>query len=147
MAIKPSANFLIATKKAKDRIFNMLREINCQIFVKQKYILKRRTGVPPMVQNDLWHLVRTGVQVPSLAWHSGLRIQSCRCGLGCIYGSRCDPWPRKSICRGVAKIKNQNQKPSSSFSLQAHSLAGLIHFWDLHHHPLNCSTKKLEFHS
>ena len=36
-----------------------------------------------MAKWDWKHLLSTGMQVQSLAWHSGLRIQDCHsCGIG-----------------------------------------------------------------
>ena len=46
----------------------------------------RQRGVPAAVQQDQQHLGNTGMQVQSLAGHSGLRIQHC-CGLQLQLGS------------------------------------------------------------
>ena len=47
-------------------------------------------------------------EVQSLAWHSGLRIwccHSCKLQLKLQVWLGSDPWPRNSICLGVAKKK------------------------------------------
>lgn len=50
----------------------------------------------------LWPLGSTGF--PSLAWHSGLRIQCCNCNWDL------DPWPGSFICLGTAKNKQTTKK-------------------------------------
>ena len=57
---------------------------------------------------DQWHLCSTTTQVWAPAWHSGLKDLALP-----QQQLRSNPWPRNSICRGVAKkekIKNQKKK-------------------------------------
>ena len=65
---------------------------------KKGFVFSRNValGVPAMVQWHRWCLGSTRTQVPSLALHSGIRIQHCHsCSLGCSYGL--DLMPGNSI--------------------------------------------------
>ena len=52
-----------------------------------------------MAQQDLQYLCRARVQVWPLAWNSGITSQ---------LQLKSDPWPRNSICHGMAK-KGKNK--------------------------------------
>ena len=68
-------------------------------------------GIPAVQQWDQQHLCNTGMQVQSLAQHSGLRIQCCCRSWGSSQlRLRSDLWPRNSICCGVARKINKNDK-------------------------------------
>ena len=63
-----------------------------------------------MAQWDQWHLGSTGLQVQSLALHSGLRIQyCCSCGLGGNCGSDLIPDPGAPYASGWPKKEKNGE--------------------------------------
>ena len=66
-----------------------------------------------MAQLDWQHLCSTGMQVRSLAWHSGLRIRRCHiCGLVYNSGSDLIPGPGTpyAMGRGSEMIKSNKRQ-------------------------------------
>ena len=64
-----------------------------------QYLIK--VGAPTVVQRDQWHLGSTGMQVRSLAPHSGLRIgHSHSCDVGHNCGSDLIPGPGTPYAAG-----------------------------------------------
>ena len=67
-------------------------------------------GVPTVVQRDWQHLGSAGMQVRSLAWHSGLRIWRCHsCGLGCDCSSDLIPGLGTPHATSWPKLKQTNK--------------------------------------
>ena len=57
------------------------------------------TGVPAMAQQDQRYFWSSGMQVWSLAWHSGLRLQHCHtCSIDHSCSSDLIPGPGTSVC-------------------------------------------------
>ena len=72
--------------------------------------LKYGTGVLAVVQGDCWRFESPGMQVRSLAWHSGLRIWHCHgCGLGLNGGLDLIPDPGTPQAAGWPKKKKQKK--------------------------------------
>ena len=70
------------------------------------------------MQQFLWWLKSAGLQVPSPARHSGLRIWGCHsCDIGHNCSSDLIPGPGNSICQGVAKKKDIRNKNLKKFKL------------------------------
>ena len=70
-----------------------------------------------MAKWDPTLFLSAGMQVPSPAWHSGLKDLALQLQL------RSDPWPRNSICPGEAK-KDQNKTKwnnQNTFSFDPHN--------------------------
>ena len=59
-------------------------------------------GVPALAQRNQQHLGSTGMQVQSVAQHSGLRTQP-QLWLRWRLQLRSDPWPGNSLCHKEAK--------------------------------------------
>ena len=67
-----------------------------------------------MAQWDQQHLGNSGLQVRSLAWHSGSRIwHCCSCGLGHDCGL--DLIPSLGTLHGAAKKKKKNRIPFQNY--------------------------------
>ena len=68
---------------------------------------KAIVGVPAVAQQDQQHLRSAGMQVRSLAQHSGLRKWGCVAvaQIATTAQIRSDPWPGNSICHKAAKKK------------------------------------------
>ena len=69
---------------------------------------KAIVGVPAVTQQDQQHLRSAGMQVRSLAQHSGLRKWGCVAvaQIATTAQIRSDPWPGNSICHKAAKKKS-----------------------------------------
>ena len=82
--------------------------------------LKReKRGVPTVVQQDWQPLGSTGMQVRSLAQHSGLRIQHCHsCGLGCDCSLDLIPGLGPPYAMGRPKMKNKTNKQNKNLMLK-----------------------------
>ena len=72
------------------------------------FLKTENIGVPPVVQGDWWHLGSAGMQVQSLAWHSGLRIWSCCSSLGRDCG--CDLIPGRGTPYAAGMLKKKQNK-------------------------------------
>ena len=69
-----------------------------------------KTGISTVAQQDPQCLCSTGMQVPFLAWHSGLRIWCCHsCGISHNCSSDLIPGPGTSYAAGWPKKKGGEQ--------------------------------------
>ena len=75
------------------------------------------SGAPAVTQRDWCHLESTGMQVRSLAWHSGLRIWHCHsCDLGQDCGLGLTPGLGASYAMDGQKWKKNRQTKNIFFS-------------------------------
>uniref|UniRef100_A0A8D0M5P9 DUF1725 domain-containing protein n=6 Tax=Sus scrofa TaxID=9823 RepID=A0A8D0M5P9_PIG len=90
-------------------ILSEIRERRILYDITYMYNLKL-TEVPTVVQRDKWHLGNAGMQVSSLALHSGLRIQCWySCGLGYDCSSDLIPGLGTPYCHEVAKKEKKKK--------------------------------------
>ena len=108
---------------------------------KKAFRKRRKDGVPAVVQQDRQCLGSTGMQVRSLAQHSGLRIWHCHSyGLGCNYSSYVIPGlgtpgqPRKK--KEEEKKKKKGEKTGlGSMEFGETGKAFFSIYPTSHHHP------------
>ena len=72
---------------------------------------KEKSGVPAVTQQDRRHHGSAGMQVRTLAWHSGLRIRNCcSCTLGHKYNSDLIPGLVIPYAAGQPKKREKKKK-------------------------------------
>ena len=78
------------------------------------YTTSKKTRAPAVAQRHHKHLWTTGMQVQSLAPHSGLRIWHCHsCGIGHSCGSNVIPWPLGDTNKQTNKQQENHNTPST----------------------------------
>ena len=84
-------------------------------------------GAPTVVQWDQRCLGSTGMQVRSLAWHSGLRIQCCHsCGLGQDLSLDLIPGLGTPYAAGVTKKRKKKKERKKKENKQAEGMKRII---------------------